>query len=1157
MDMQVLKNSLLKKFYLKRWLLCGLLLSSVFTLPVMGQLNTVEFGKNRVQFKKFKWAYYQTENFNSYYSQNGEPLAKYVAQIAEKELPDLENFTEYGLQRRANIVIYNSYNELEQSNIGLSTDWQATGGNTKLVNNKMIVYFNGNHYDLRRQVREGLAKILVDNLLFGDDLGEFAANQALLDLPKWLTDGYVSYAGENWNTDLDDKLKSAMLSGRYRNFYQFAFEKPLLAGHSFWYYIAETYKKENVTYFLYLSRVYRNLNGASQRITKKKFKELLSEFMTFQEQKYDKDIRSRRNSPKGSMSVVEEISHNRDYFRFAANPAPRSQSYAVVEFRKGIERVMLYNDYSDKKVLLKSGVRIADNIPNPNYPLLAWDPKGNRLGVIYWQEGKVKFFIYDMLTKYKTIKQDLPEFDQVQDFKFMLDGNTLLFSAVKQGQSDIFVYKIDSQTTEQITNDVYDDLDASFVAFPGKTGIMYASNRSSSMAKTADTILPSDHRYNVFLIDNWNKSEFKQISQLTNLRFGDARNPTQYNNTHFTFVSDENGVGNRYAGFFRTQRAGVDSIYKIGDELLRNPDRRDLDSVLKANNKEEPDSIFAISLTKDSAYVFALTNYQSSLQETKIAGDLGQVTEVRQEGDLKFLYKLKVDENALKRRNINARPTDFRRKTTEAARLAGGEALTFKAPSGGSDSAKKKDIFESEFSNEKIDSIELKRLYEQAALNRPLTVLEKAKRWDYKLKFAIDRVTGSLANSDVLGTRYQPYTGSLPVNLNNGAFNGMISASIFDMLEDYRFTGTFRSPLVSAVGSGVPISAGQENVFFPGSQSLLNSGSEYLARFDYLKRRIDYSLIYYRKTDVGQTGEGYPATSFTNLYQGVLKYPFDRVKSVRLSIGVRTDKVAIKWANGGPVGEPDRKRTFGLMRAEYVYDNTVQKATNIMNGLRYKFYIDYNSQISKLGSQEGRNSFNFGFDGRYYYPIYRNFIWAARAGGDFSWGNQKILYYLGGVDGGLYPKYSRQPMPQDPDYAFQSLAVNMRGFPQNVANGSNAVVLNSEFRLPVFATLFNKPINNAFLRNFQIIQFFDLGTAWNGAYNKIERPFVVYPSTPTPSNPVSVLIKAGGIGPFVGSYGFGARSTLFGYFLRVDTGWEMNGFFRGKPMFHFAMGVDF
>ena len=58
----------------------------------------------------------------------------------------------------------------------------------------MIVYFNSDHADLRRQIREGIAKVLTENLLFGDDLGEVAGNQALLDLPQWLIDGYIAYA---------------------------------------------------------------------------------------------------------------------------------------------------------------------------------------------------------------------------------------------------------------------------------------------------------------------------------------------------------------------------------------------------------------------------------------------------------------------------------------------------------------------------------------------------------------------------------------------------------------------------------------------------------------------------------------------------------------------------------------------------------------------------------------------------------------------------------------------------------------------------------------------------------------------------------------------------------------------------------------------------
>ena len=163
------------------------------------------------------------------------------------------------------------------------------------------------------------------------------------------------------------------------------------------------------------------------------------------------------------------------------------------------------------------------------------------------------------------------------------------------------------------------------------------------------------------------------------------------------------------------------------------------------------------------------------------------------------------------------------------------------------------------------------------------------------------------------------------------------------------------------------------------------------------------------------------------------------------------------------------------------------------------------------------------------------------------------------VDGKQTYRYFNPANVPDPDadYAFQSLAVNLRGFIQNAANGNNAAVINSEFRFPVFTTLFSKPINNAFIRNFQLIQFIDLGSAWNGAYDKIGRPTITYNPPPSDPQTVSIKIKAPGIGPFLGGYGFGARSTLLGYFLKFDAGWPMNGLFRGKPIYYFSMGLDF
>ncbi|WP_235918528.1 hypothetical protein [Sediminibacterium soli] len=1101
-----------------------------FPFLTMAQVNSVEFGKNRIQHKKFNWKFYQSPNFNTYIAQGGVELGKFVAQTAEEELKSIELFTEYSLQRRANIVVYNDYNDYKSSNIGLGSDWQNAGGLTKLVNNKLVVYFDGNHEHLKRLIREGIARVLTDNMLFGDDIGEFASNQALLDLPKWLVDGYVAYAAQPWSTEKDDELKSAMLGGRYNSFYQFAFEKPVLAGHAFWKYIADKYRKDNVTYLLYLARIYKNLNNACLRVCKRKYKEVLSDFMQYEQELYAKDIRQRRNQPKGQMVVSEDVSKN-DYFRFQANPNFRSNTYAVVEFKKGQYAVKLMENFYDARTLLKIGVRTNQGDINPNYPILAWDGKGTRLLVMYWENGKVKMFVYDALAKYKRFKQEIPDFDQVLDASFMLDANTLVLSAVKNGHSDIYTYKIEQQKATQITNDVYDDLDPSFVAFPNRVGIIFSSNRPAPLAPNADTVLPGKHPFNIYMVDVLNDSKEKQLAQLTNVKAGNARYPMQYNTNHFTYVSDANGIGNRWAGFFATQRNGLDTLYYIGDELLRNPSPKEFDSTLRAWQKQEPDSTGYFQVYKDSTYTFPITNYQSSLLETRIAGNNGQVSEVRKEGDFKFVYKLKVDSIALVRRNVNARPTEYIRQLNQEQRTVGGKAIVYNKAA--ADTAKKaNDFFQNEFADEKPDTA-IRKNSNSALPNTPSSILSRSRLFDYRLKFNSDYVLAGFTNN-ILINRYQPYGGgSGPIQLNNGNdFNFTFRVGVSDLMEDVKFVGGVRL--------GTDLS--DKDIFFT---------------FQNYRKRLDWGLTYYRSNVSNFFNTPYNTMLYTNLYQANVSYPLNEVKSLRATVGFRTDRGVLRsYDNSTGIPDPnalkfpDTLSKYMLTRFEYVHDNTINPTQNIWVGLRYKVYLDMNMPTTA----GGKATYNFGFDGRYYHKIYRNFIWAGRAAADFSWGDKKLIYYLGGVDGWISPKFNNNPPAADQSYAFQSLAVNMRGYNQNVANGNNAFVINSEFRFPVFSTLLNRPINNAFLRNFQLVQFVDLGTAWNGKYNGIKRPSVIYQQAGTP---VVVRLDAGGLGPFAGGYGFGVRSTLLGYFMKLDAGWPMKGVFKGSPVWYFAMGFDF
>ncbi|HRD56512.1 MAG TPA: hypothetical protein PK504_00620 [Ferruginibacter sp.] len=1127
-----------------------LVLSSVVSFA---QVNSVLFGRNRVQFAKFKWQYYQTKNFNVYFYQGGEELAKYVLQAAEQELPQIEAATENSLQRRANIIVYNQYSDFQQSNIGLETDILKTGGLTNFVNNKLPVYFDGNHANLNRQIRQGIARSITQNLLFGDDIGEVAGNQALLDLPKWLTDGYVAYIGENWSAELDDDLKSELLSGNYNKFSTLSFHRPQLAGHAFWYFIEEKYKKENVTYFFYLTRQYRSLNKASQQITKLKFNALLREFMEYQTDKYYQDIRRRKAYPKGNYVEGFTISKRLNYYRFNVNPNKRNNSFVVTQWKKGITRVLLSEDF-EYKTLLKFGVRNYENEINPTYPQMAWDPKGSRIAVAYIKEGKLNLFVYDLVTRIKYNKTVLSsKIDQIQDMKYMLDSKTLLLSAVKNGHTDIYTYDVDKETLKQITNDVYDNLDASPIAFPGKTGIIFSSNRPNATAKTADTVLPSNNRFNIFMITDFgDKPELNQITQLSNVKYGNARFPMQYNSNHFTFISDENGIANRYAGFFTTTRMGVDTLVLIGDDILRNPSAQEVDSALRVYKKADVDSVAVVSVTADSAYSFPISNYPSSIVETKIAGENNQVSEVTRQSDDKILYKLKIDELALNKRNITAQPTEYAKKKMRESTLTAVDA--FKPSPTVADTLKNEgDIFQTEFETDSSNK-EIKVGAIVGTETSFPSALATAKLYPYKpKKFSAD-FAGLNLSSNVLINKYQVYGGgSGPIMLNSSTpLNGLIRLGTSDLLEDIKISGAFR------IGTNL-------------------KDNEWLASFQNLKRRIDWGLTYYRNvqnTDIlitdtlGNPFAAYPGKVFTNLYQANIAYPFDEVKSVRLTTGIRSDNISVSEMDQLSGIFYNSRKLYSVSRAEFVYDNTLNPTENIWNGLRYKVGIDWNRQVSKVQFSDGPNTFNLGIDARYYYPIYRNFIWAGRAAADFSWGNQKFIYYLGGMDGWLmfgnnqkidnngnvkdrYFNTGNQP-DADQDYAFQSLAVNMRGYIQNAANGNNAIVLNSEFRLPIVSTFFDKTVNNAFLRNFMITQFVDLGTAWNGKYDGLKRPTMTY----TNDN-VTVKVKAGGLGPFAGGYGFGARSTVFGYFVKFDAGWPMSGFFKGTPVMYLSLGLDF
>ena len=167
----------------------------------------------------------------------------------------------------------------------------------------------------------------------------------------------------------------------------------------------------------------------------------------------------------------------------------------------------------------------------------------------------------------------------------------------------------------------------------------------------------------------------------------------------------------------------------------------------------------------------------------------------------------------------------------------------------------------------------------------------------------------------------------------------------------------------------------------------------------------------------------------------------------------------------------------------FIFDNTVEREFNLYQGTRA--LLEYTTHFHTTDAS--RNFSNLRFDFRHYQKIHREITWANRILFGKHMGPAAKVYLLGGMDNWLFAQSDSQG-PDDPlqitdardnsDLFFNEFATNLRGLDYNEAFGTNALVINSELRIPLFQYLSNGPIKSNFLRNFQLISFADLGSVW-------------------------------------------------------------------------------
>jgi hypothetical protein len=766
---------------------------------------------------------------------------------------------------------------------------------------------------------------------------------------------------------------------------------------------------------------------------------------------------------------------------------------------------------------------------------LTWNPSSTKLIGIHEKKDQIKMVDYDLIDKKKK-KDDVRGFQRIYQINFTSDGKSLIFSAQNKGQTDIYTFQLSTTRPTQLTNDIFDDSYPTMLNLSGANGILFSSNRpdANTIAASYDSILPVGKLNLYFLnLDNPSIGLVKIASDKTENQTQSA----QINEQYFSFLSDENGIINLYRGQLDSSLLRIDTIQE--ENTLR------LDTIYTFTSTIEPltdmsTNILEASIAQKSnkwTYLLKGNKKQEIHVSTIPSNELpSKLTKTTFSNSLSALEKI----NSVQKRSERVTPQEI-------------NALK------DLDSFIHKDFkfsFHSKFNYTFLTSSEkdsLKKLYIDSMRaipgnedysevnqenNQPINQFVSGRSIPYRAKFYSNFMTTQIDNS-VLPFSYQSFS------LNGAKFDypnlsGMIMYGIQDLMEDHKLVGGFRLP---------------SNL----------KGTEIFISYENLKKRLDKRLLFYRKSNqenytllVNNTFQ-IPALGKqkTNYAEVRLSYPFDVTKSLKFYTGFRNDRLILGYTDTiTMIADIDKNENWTFMKLEFVHDNSREVQENIFNGFRYKFYTEY----FKNWNEKKSNLFTVGWDVRHYTSIYKNLIWANRIAGATSFGQKKIIYYLGGVDTWLNNKYDdNTAISSTEDYAFQAQATNVRGFPINIRNGTSNIVLNSEIRWPIFSFLANKPIKSAFLKNFQFIGFFDIGSAYNGLtpFNE-KNPYINQQVTPN-GNQTPVVVEANYYrNPTVMGTGAGFRTTLLGYFLRVDLAWGIDGgLVNKKPMWLFSFSKDF
>lgn len=468
------------------------ILQILVVLPVIlaalspGVAWSQSFGKNKITGQRFDWHIHRTAHFDIHYYPSEAKLVPIMAAIAEEAYEKHSEDFEHELQGRTPLILYKSHKDFQETNIILQELHEGIGGFAELFKHRIVIPFTGSLEAFREVIFHELIHIFQYDIIYQKPHARIYSGEFLYSPPIWFIEGMADYFAEDNDAIGEMVIRDASMTNnvvplpQLHNFNRLS--SPFIGyklGQLAVAYLTETYGREKI------AEILQGLRQSRTKDIDRVFREVLGVELEEFDKAWRQTVRKRYWPLVEHRELPDLVSKNlTEKSRYSHNIkpvwSPSGDLIAYVTGNEGFLEIVLMSAKTGERI-----ERVTKRFFREKYEeirtdfggfgrSLAWAPDGDRIAFIAKHHDANYLIEVNILTGELTQYFEL-DFDNVTSPDYDGSGERIVFSALKDGQTDLYVVELLTAEVDRLTFDPFNDTHPSWHPRTGE--IVYTSER--------------------------------------------------------------------------------------------------------------------------------------------------------------------------------------------------------------------------------------------------------------------------------------------------------------------------------------------------------------------------------------------------------------------------------------------------------------------------------------------------------------------------------------------------------------------------------------------------------------------------------------------------------------------------------------------------------